>query len=152
MARIRMIWFQLLDPNKQSFFLYWVNFCLTNVCFSASLIPGFEGVGNLGERQVHNFAQFLIIVQCTVCIHVCGSCWGKQVFYPCLEGVIPFNEAQTAIFIFLWPILASDSNPPVFFPQSPSQPYGPGWHLVLTKIRNIHRWDSSSQPSVSVAM
>lgn len=44
MARIRTIWLWLLDPNKQSFLLYWVNFCLTHVCFSASLIPGFEGV------------------------------------------------------------------------------------------------------------
>lgn len=44
-----------------------------------------------------------------------------QVFSPRLEGLIHFNEAQAGIFIFLSPpMLASDSNLPVFFPQSPS--------------------------------
>ena len=105
------------------------------------------GGSNLGERQVCHFTQFLGTMHCTVYTRICGSCWGNQVFFPCLEGLVHFNEAQTGIFIFLSPILASESNPPVFFPQSPSWLYGPGLYLVPRKIRNVHRWDSSSQPS-----
>lgn len=44
MTRSWTIWLWLLDPNEQSFFLFWVNFCLTNVCVSVPLIPGFEAV------------------------------------------------------------------------------------------------------------
>lgn len=89
-------------------------------------------------------------MHCTVYTRVCGSCWGNQVSFPCLEGLVHFNEAQTGILIFLSPILASESNPPVFFPQSPSWLYGPGLYLVLRKIRNVHRW--ALPPSLLVFM
>lgn len=77
--------------------------------------------------------------------------WGKHIFPPRLGGFVPFNEAQTGGFVFLSPILASDSNPPVSFPQTPSQLYGPGPYLVFTEVRNSPRQDSSSQPSWSGA-
>lgn len=111
MTRSWTIWLWLLDPNEQSFFLFGVNFCLTNVCVSASLIPGFEAVVTWEKGRYttwHNSLKLCSAEPVHTYVAVAG------------ERVVHFNEAQTAIFIFLWPKLASESNPPVFFPQSPS--------------------------------
>lgn len=130
----------LLDPNKLFLSLPLTSVEQTFIShYPQSLLWGHD---NLGKRH-----RSLCTIPWTVSTRIRGSCWGNRGFFPCLERLVSFYEAQTGIFIFLSPTLASESNPPVFFLQSPSWLYILIVPLYLQKIRNAHRWDSSSQPS-----
>lgn len=147
MARIWTIWLWLLDPDKHSCFLYWVNFYLTNVSSSPPSIHHVEGLAIWEKGRCVSLHTSLELCR----VRQRRQLWGKHIFPPCLGGFVRFNEAQTGGFVILSPILASDSNPPMSFPQTPSQLHGPGLHPVLTEVRNSPRQDSSSQPSLSGA-
>lgn len=142
MARIWTIWLRLLDPDKHSRLLYWGNFRVTSAYFPLCSTPHLEGC-SLGDRP-----PSLELCSAQSARASVGAA-GENTFPPLLTRVSSlWGSTKTGSFVFLSPTLAAGSNSPGSFPQNPSQLYGPGLYLVLTKLETFT--DGTVPPSLSV--